>query len=203
MRKFLWVITITLSLVFLYIWQCSSPDFELNTKSLKKRAPEIFKRITTIDYPLDSEIYHVSDYQFMQVNYGTDLILYVKDINNLIQQFEKNNIKLNSSEMNYPIIKNYKYTAEGKYLNLCENDLSNNKANTLTFDTSLILFSNGNSKTVYSKNQKEFNNKIKADLCYKKDVLFFSNNKDSILKKELVVIVPKDNLIWIHTLYSR
>ena len=188
MRKFLWVITITLSLVFLYIWQCLSPYFELNTKSLKKRAPEIFKRITTIDYPLDSEIYHVSDYQFMQVNYGTDLILYVKDINNLIQQFEKNNIKFNSSEMIYPKINNYKLTAEGMYLNLCEVNPSN---------------VNEKFKLIYSENKKELNNKLSAAFCGKKNILFFSNNKNSILKKELVVIVPKDNLIWIHTLYSR
>lgn len=181
-------ITITLSLVFLYIWQCSSPDFELNTKSLKKKAPEIFKRISTIDYPLDSEIYHVSDYQFMQVNYGTDLILYVKDINNLILQFKNNNIKFNSSEMIYPKINNYKLTAEGMYLNLCEINPSNN---------------NEKFKLIYSENKKELNNKLIAALCGKKNILFFSNNKNSFLKKELVVIVPKDNLIWIHTLYSR
>lgn len=90
--------------------------------------------------------------------------------------------------MIYPKINNYKLTAEGMYLNLCEVNPSN---------------VNEKFKLIYSENKKEFNNKLITALCGKKNILFFSNNKDSILKKELVVIVPKDNLIWIHTLYSR
>ena len=89
--------------------------------------------------------------------------------------------KLESSEMEYPVIKESTEYRRA-YVDLCSN----------------INFLPKTSKR--AKIHIE-DGKLKESFCGPKKILLKSNKKDDVSGAELIVVIPDENLIWIHKSY--
>ena len=171
---------IILTVISLYITSMNSrSEVDVNSKELKNYAPKFFVEVAKITYPENSEIKHISFWGAGRDG-GHDLIIFVKNIKLVVSDLDGIS-KLESSEMEYPVI-NESTKYRRAYVDLCNNI---------------------NSLPKTSKRAKIHieDEKLKESFCGPKDILLKSNEKNDTLGAELIVVIPDENLIWIHNSY--
>jgi len=152
---------------------------DVNSKELKNYAPKFFVEVAKITYPENSEIKHISFWGAGRDG-GHDLIIIVKNIKLVVSDLDVIS-KLESSEMEYPVIKESTEYRRA-YVDLCSN----------------INFLPKTSKRAKIHIEDE---KLKESFCGPKKILLKSNKKDDVSGAELIVVIPDENLIWIHKSY--
>ena len=157
----------------------SRTEVDVNSKELKNYAPKFFVEVAKITYPENSEIKHISFWGAGRDG-GHDLIIFVKNIKLVVSDLDGIS-KLESSEMEYPVI-NESTKYRRAYVDLCNNINSLPKTS-------------GRAK-IHIEDEK-----LKESFCGLKDILLKSNEKNDTLGAELIVVIPDENLIWIHNSY--
>ena len=167
-------------IIILYITSMNSrSEVDVNSIELKNYAPKFFVEVAKITYPENSEIKHISFWGAGRDG-GHDLIIFVKNIKLVVSDLDGIS-KLESSEMEYPVI-NESTKYERAYVDLCNNINSLPKTS-------------GRAK-IHIEDEK-----LKESFCGPKDILLKSNEKNDTLGAELIVVIPDENLIWIHNSY--
>jgi len=156
-------------------------DYQANTDSLKQEAHELFTELSRIDYPENAELLH-SSVSTWGPNMGEDILIKVENIDSFTA-IAKNQYDFYKMTMDFP-------NNDREYLGYGYNPFEETLSPPFCIESKTLEV-----KPRYFKLKRELVDP--ENFCGKREV-FYSQLKREVELSMLMVILPKEGLVWLN-----